>query len=83
MSVIETTGVLEGRERLHLAEPVPEGVSGTVRVIVLIEENGDAGSGAKRPDFLGAIGSYYRDYPDEPRRDSAAWLKELREGESE
>jgi hypothetical protein len=33
-----------------------------------------------RTAFRDAIGSYYRDYPDEPVRDSATWLKELRAG---
>ena len=64
-------------------EPVPAAVSGTVRVIVLFEETGKPKSEEDRPDFYGAIGSYYRDYPNEPLRDSSEWLKELREGDAD
>ena len=83
MSVIETTAVFEGREHLHLMEPVPTAVSGIVRAIVLFDEKGKPQSEEDRPDFYGAIGSYYRDYPNESLRDSSRWLKELREGDAD
>lgn len=77
MNAIETTATFEGPSHLRLAHPVDKAVSGEVRVIVLLPENGTHVA----KDFRAAIGSYHRDYPDEPVRDSKAWLKELREGE--
>jgi hypothetical protein len=77
VSSIETTATFEGPAYLRLAHPVDNAVEGEVRVIVFFEE-----SKVSAPrDFRAAIGSYYRDYPDEPVRNSEAWLKELREGE--
>lgn len=77
MNAIETTATFEGPSRLRLSRPVEKHVSGEVRVIVLLEERG----ASIRDDFRSAIGSYYRDYPGEPVRDAAGWLRELREGE--
>ncbi len=80
MNAIETTAILEGREHLKLANPLPETLSGNqVRVIVLFEE---ATKEEREPgDFQAAIGSYYRDFPDEKVRTSAEWLAQLREGD--
>lgn len=77
MNAIETTATFEGPAHLRLARPVAGKVSGEVRVIVFFQEAG----GAAQRDFRSAIGSYYRDYPGEALRDSADWLRELREGE--
>lgn len=77
MNAIETTATFEGPGHLRLAHPLDKAVAGEVRVIVLFPES----SAPARRDFRAAIGSYHRDYPDEPVRDSEDWLKELREGE--
>ena len=77
MKAIETTATFEGPDHLRLAHPLDKAADGDVRVIVFFQENGVPAS----TDFRAAIGSYHRDYPDEPLRDSRAWLKELREGD--
>jgi hypothetical protein len=79
VSTFETTATFEGPGHLRLARPVDKAVGGEVRVIVFFE--GNAVPAGK--DFRAAIGSYHRDYPDEPVRNSDAWLKELREGEED
>jgi hypothetical protein len=77
VNAFETTATFEGPGHLRLAHPVDKAVDGEVRVIVFFEEK-TAPAGR---NFRAAIGSYHRDYPDEPARNSDAWLKELREGE--
>jgi hypothetical protein len=77
VNAFETTATFEGPSHLRLAQPVDRAVNGEVRVIVFFEEN-TAPAGR---NFRAAIGSYHRDYPDEPVRNSDAWLKGLREGE--
>lgn len=77
MNVFETTATFEGPGHLRLAHPVDKAVDGEVRVIVFLGEETARGG----RNFRAAIGSYHRDYPDEPVRNSDAWLKELREGE--
>jgi hypothetical protein len=79
MAPLDTTATFEGPEHLRLAQPVDHPVSGKVRVIVLFPEPGNPDNA--KPDFRSAIGSYYREHPAEPLRDSSDWLKELREGE--
>ena len=76
MNAFETTATFEGPGYLRLAHPVDQAVDGEVRVIVFFEQ-----TAAPAGSFRAAIGSYHRDYPDEPVRNSDAWLKELREGE--
>lgn len=77
MNTFETTATVEDPAHLRLAHPLDKGVAGQVRVIVIFEES----PAPSKRNFHAAIGSYHRDYPDEPMRDSEAWLKELREGE--
>jgi hypothetical protein len=79
VNAFETTATFEGPGHLRLAHPVDKAVDGEVRVIVFFEEN-TAPAGR---NFRAAIGSYHRDYPHEPVRNSDAWLKELREGEED
>ncbi len=79
MNAIETTATFEGPGHLRLTHPLDQAVDGEVRVIVFFPET-KAPTGI---DFRAAIGSYHRDYPDQPVRDSNVWLKELREGEDD
>lgn len=82
MNAIETTATIEGQERLRLARPLPDAVSGhRVRVIVLFEDA--PAQENHKGNFRAAIGSFYRDFPEEKVRSSAEWLAELREGEHE
>ena len=79
MNAFETTATFEGPGHLRLARPVDKAVDGEVRVIVFFEGNtAPAGS-----NFRMAIGSYHRDYPDEPVRNADVWMKELRQGEED
>ena len=78
MKAIETTAVFESPNHLRLAREV-ELASGEIRVVILYQENSPT---KNIPDFEAAIGSYYRDYPDEPIRTADELLGELREGES-
>ena len=40
MKAIEAVGTIEQERRVVLDQPLPEGVSGRVRVLILIEEEG-------------------------------------------
>jgi hypothetical protein len=66
VNAFETTATFEGPSHLRLAHLVDKAVDGEVRVIVFFEEN-TAPTGR---NFRTAIGSYHRDYPDEPVRNS-------------
>jgi hypothetical protein len=79
VNAFETTATFDGPGHLRLARPVDKAVEGEVRVILFFEEN-TAPAGR---NFRAAIGSYHRDYPGEPVRNSDVLLKELREGEED
>lgn len=80
MKTFETTARAEGLDRLILDTPLAEQPSGRVRVIVQTDDDEPA-----KPfpvvDFMPALGSAYRDFPDMPRRTTAELMQELREGE--
>ena len=82
MKTFETTARAEGLDRLILDTPLSEPPSGRVRVIV---QTDDDETTTPRPtvDFMRALGSAYRDFPDMPRRTTAEWMPELREGEEQ
>lgn len=79
MIAIETTATVEDERHLHLDQPMPPEMRGSVRLIVLMDEERPEAKPAA--DFHAAIGSYYREHPEEPRRTSDEWLAEMREGE--
>ena len=82
MNLVDTTGVFEDASHLRLARPIQGINKGPVRVLLMFEDGPDPiGAHPKHVDFRAAIGSFHRDYPDEPVRTSGQWLKELREGE--
>ena len=80
MKIFETTARAEGRDRLILDTPLSEQPCGRVRVIVQTDDD-ELAKPFPTVDFMQALGSAYRDFPDMPRRTTADWMKELREGE--
>lgn len=81
MNAIEATAVFEDPAHLRLTEPVQVAITGPVKLIVLFTDQAAPAASVNPPDFRGAIGSYYRDHPQEAPRDSVQWMDELREGE--
>ena len=81
MKAIETTAVFEGVDRLRLIQHV-DSTPGEVRIIMFFPQAEETVGTKAVPDFKAAIGSYYRDYPDELIRNADEWLGELREGET-
>ena len=80
MKIFETTARAEGLDRLILDSPLSEQPSGRVRVIVQTDDD-DQAMPFPPVDFMQALGSAYRDFPDMPRRTTAEWMNQLREGE--
>lgn len=80
MKTFETTARAEGCDRLILDTPLSEQPSGRVRVIVQTDDD-EREKPLPTVDFMQALGSAYRDFPDMPRRTTGEWMKELREGE--
>lgn len=80
MKVLETTARADGLDRLVLDTALSELPKGRVKVIVHTEDEV-----APRPsvnvDFMSALGSAYRDFPDLPRSTTDELMGELREGE--
>lgn len=82
MNAIETTATVDAaRDHLTLAQPLPEEAGSTVKVIVIPVD--EIRKPKKSVDWFEAIGSMYRDFPDEPRRTTAEWMAELRAGEQD
>ncbi len=77
MKVFETTARADGPDRLVLDTPLSELPKGRVKVIVQTDDEL-----ALRPlptvDFMKALGSAYRDFPDLPRCTTAELMLELR-----
>lgn len=80
MTAIQTTARLEDARHLTLAQPLPGAADDLLEVIVMVP---DPQSRETVPafKFQEALGSYYREHPDETRRNSDQWLSEIREGE--
>lgn len=80
MKIFETTARADGPNRLLLDTPLSELPKGKFKVIVQTDDDV-----ALRPlptvDFMKALGSAYRDFPDLPRSTTAELMRELREGE--
>jgi hypothetical protein len=84
MTAVQTTAVLEDACHLRLSSPLNDAVGTVVQVIVIPISGSETKPIVNRaPDFYAAVGGYYRDYPDEPRRSSDEWMAELREGEQD
>ena len=78
MKVLETTARADGPNRLVLDTPLSELPKGRVRVIVHTEDEV-----APRPlpnvDFMKALGSAYRVFPDWPQSTTDELMRELRD----
>jgi hypothetical protein len=77
--VFETTARIEDSTHLVLETPLHPAATGRVKVSVVLEN--EEKESVPKPDFSGAIGAAYRIFPDMPRRSTAEWMLELREGE--
>ena len=80
MKVLETTARADGPDRLVLDTPLSELPKGRVKVIVHTEDE-VAPCPLPSVDFMKALGSAYRDFPDLPRSTTDELMRELREGE--
>ena len=74
--------VSEDLTHVTLTVPLPGKPAGPVEVIASIEDDGGV-TPAAPVDFSDSIGLLYRLFPDTPRRTTAEWMRELREGEED
>ena len=80
MKVLETTARADGPNRLVLDTPLSELPKGRVKVIVHTEDE-VAPCPLPSVDFMKALGSAYRDFPDLRQCTTDELMRELREGE--
>ena len=79
MRAIETTGTVgDDRRHLTLHTPLPEMSSVEVKIIVQFD---DQPAPPRKVDFTEALGAYYREFPDAPRRSTEDWMEEIRGGD--
>jgi len=78
-AIIETTGAVDAdRRHLTLHTPLPDMAAREVKIIVLFE---DQPTPARKVAFTAALGAYYREFPDAPRRSTEEWMDDLRGGD--